>query len=229
MRILAIDTSSETACVGLVADGVARAEQRTRVSAQHGETLLSHVARVLADAGIAKSSVDLIAVGLGPGSFTGVRIGLATAKGLALGLGRPLVGVRTSEALAAPVAGARRVVAIDGRKGEVFASVWSAEGDALAPLLADVHGAPPALVARIAATLGGAAATLVGSGARVYPELAGSLVMLSLAPPDADEVRAEVLAHRAEIRYRAHGPSELARLEPVYVRGADVTSPGAPR
>lgn len=227
MRVLAIDTSSETACVGVVVDGVVRAEESARVSAQHGETLLTHVARVLASAGLEKAAIELVAVGLGPGSFTGVRIGLATAKGLALGLARPIVGVRTSEALAAAVEGARRVVAIDAKKGEVFASLWAADGDALAPLLEDVNGPPAAVASSLAQALDGAEATLVGTGARAYPELASALVMLRAADAAHDVVRAGALAQRATLAFARRGPDALATLEPVYVRPADALLPGA--
>lgn len=229
MRILVIDTSSEIACVGVVVDGVVRAEESARVSAQHGETLLTNVARVLASAGLEKSAIDLVAVGLGPGSFTGVRIGLATAKGLALGLARPIVGVRTSEALAAAVEGARRVALIDAKKGEVFASVWAAEGDALVPLLEDVNGPPAAVASPLSHALGGAEATLVGTGARAYPELASALVMLRPADAAHDVVRASALARRAALAFARRGPDDLATLEPVYVRPADALLPGTAR
>lgn len=229
MQVLCIDTASDTACVGIVRDDVVLAEQQVRVSAQHGETLLPRIAQVLESAGVARSAVDLIAVGLGPGSFTGVRIGLATAKGLAIGLGKPIVGVRSSEALAAAVEGARRVVAIDGRKGEVFASAWAIEDGALRALVEDVHGAPDAIAARIRDTLGPGPLTLVGTGASAYPAFAEGLgAGITRASVEHDVVRASTLASVALRMLERQGPSDLARLEPVYVRPADALLP-APR
>jgi len=228
VRILCIDTAAETACVGLVQDGVVRAEDLGRVSAQHGETLLPRIALVLETAGVARASIDLIAVGLGPGSFTGVRIGLSTAKGLAIGLGKPIVGVRTSHSLAAAVDGALVIVAIDAKKSEVFASVWSQTDEGLVCELDDVNGSPEAMAARVQETIGDRAAALVGSGASAYPALASALgTKVTRCDPSFDGVRAFSLASVALRSFEERGPSDLARLEPVYVRGADALLPAA--
>ena len=224
VRILAIDTAAETACVGVVVDDVVRAEDLGRVSSQHGETFLSCVAVVLESTGLSRSEIDLIAVGLGPGSFTGVRIGLATAKGLAIGLGKPIVGVRTSRSLAASIDGTLRVVAIDGKKSEVFASVWSFDGG-LTPLLEDGHGAPEVMAQRVRELLGERTATLVGSGASAYPAF-GAALRVTRVDASHDVVRARWLAHEARLSFDAHGASDLAHLEPVYVRAADALLPG---
>lgn len=228
VRVLVIDTSSETACVGVVDGGVVRAETSVRVSAQHGETLLPRVAQILETAGLARGAIDLVAVGLGPGSFTGVRIGLATAKGLALGLGKPIVGVRTSRVLAAAVAGALRVVAIDGKKGEVFASAWALDGSRLVCRLEDVHGAPEVAAARLRAVVGEGPLTVVGTGARAYPSFVPALGEAAASASSADDVvRAGVLAREACALLASGGPSDLARLEPVYVRPADALLPAS--
>jgi tRNA threonylcarbamoyladenosine biosynthesis protein TsaB len=185
------------------------------------------VADVLARAQMARGAIDLIAVGLGPGSFTGVRIGLATAKGLAVGLGKPIVGIRTSESLAAAVPGARRIVAIDGKKSEVFASVWSFEDGVLGSLLHDVHGAPEKMAARVREAIGEREATLVGSASAAYPAFVAALgTGIARVDPAMDVVRAHVLASRAQLALTQRGPDDLARLEPVYVRPADALLPG---
>jgi tRNA threonylcarbamoyladenosine biosynthesis protein TsaB len=225
VRILAIDTASEVACVGLVDDGIVRAESLARVSAQHGETLLPRIDEVLRESGVARGTIDLVAVGLGPGSFTGVRIGLATAKGLALGLGKPIVGIRSSQALAAAVDGARRIVAIDGKKGEVFASAWAAEGS-LRAMVEDAHGAPDAVARRLREVVKDTV-TLVGTGVRAYPGFALALGDgVTIADVAHDVVRAAVLAAEAQRALDARGPDDLAALEPVYVRPADALLPG---
>jgi tRNA threonylcarbamoyladenosine biosynthesis protein TsaB len=224
VRILAIDTASDTACVGLVEDGVVRAEDLVRVSAQHGETLLPRIADVLARAGVPRSDIDLIAVGLGPGSFTGVRIGLATAKGLALGLGKPIVGVRSSRVLAASVDGASRIVAIDGKKGEIFASAWALEASGLRCVVEDVHGAPDVMAARMRAARG-SEVTVVGTALAAYPAFLTGLGA-GVRVSDESAVRAAVLASEARRAFVSRGPDDLARLEPVYVRDADALLPG---
>ena len=226
MRTLGIDTSSEVASVALVDDDVVLAELSARVSAQHGETLLPRIEELLALGQASRASIDLIAAGLGPGSFTGVRIGVATAKGLAIGMGRPIVGLRTSEVIAAAASGEHRVVAIDGKKSEVFASVWRAEGDVLRCVQEDMHGAPDVIANRIRALLGGAAISVVGTAVAAYPAFVDHLGA-AVTILDDPHPRASVLARRAGAVFLARGPDDLARIEPVYVRGADALVPAA--
>ena len=113
MLILAFDTATDLATSALVADGVTLGERATRP-----QSLLADVDALLAAAGVAPPDLTGIVVGTGPGSFTGTRIGLAVARGLALSLELPVAGVSTLDALAAGVEGAFPV--IDARRGEVF-------------------------------------------------------------------------------------------------------------
>ena len=114
MLILAFDTATETATSALVADGEVLGERVSRAV-----TLLEDVDALLRRASARPRDLDALAVGIGPGSFTGVRVGLATARGLALSLGLPVAGVSTLDALAAGAPGA--VPVIDARRREVFA------------------------------------------------------------------------------------------------------------
>src|SRR2546428_8764306 len=113
MLILAFDTATDVATSALVSDGEVLGERTSRAV-----TVLEDVDALLRQAGAHTRELDGIAVGIGPGSFTGVRIGLATARGLALALGVPVAGVSTLDALAAGAPGALPVV--DARRGEVF-------------------------------------------------------------------------------------------------------------
>jgi tRNA threonylcarbamoyl adenosine modification protein YeaZ len=98
--VLVIDTATTRVVVALAGrDGEIRATASWDAGYRHGETLLPSVERLLGDAGVERSELQGIVVGTGPGAFTGLRVGIATAKGLAHGLGRPLVGVSTAEAL----------------------------------------------------------------------------------------------------------------------------------
>ncbi len=113
--ILALDTATSVAVVALGdAAGTLRAEHAWRAGYRHGEELLSRIDALLTGGGLGPERIGAIVVGTGPGAFTGLRVGLATAKGLAYGLGRPLVGVSTGEALlaAAVAAGARPPLAL---------------------------------------------------------------------------------------------------------------------
>jgi tRNA threonylcarbamoyl adenosine modification protein YeaZ len=111
-RILAIDTSGTNALVALgEPDGGLVCERRWKAGYRHGEELLARIDEMLSSSGTARGSLSGIVVGTGPGAFTGLRVGLATAKALALGLGIPLAGVATSEAL---LVAASRAGAIEG-------------------------------------------------------------------------------------------------------------------
>src|SRR5947208_7933580 len=113
MLILAFDTATEVATSALVADGEVLGERVSRAS-----TLLEDVDALLRRGGMRADAIDALAVGIGPGSFTGVRIGLATARGLALAPDVPVAGVSTLDALAAGAPGT--VPVVDARRGEVF-------------------------------------------------------------------------------------------------------------
>ena len=130
MLILAFDTATDVATSALVADGEVLGERTSRAV-----TVLEDVDALLRQAGAHTRELEGLAVGIGPGSFTGVRIGLATARGLALALGVPVAGVSTLDALAAGAPGA--VPVVDARRGEVF--VLQGEPRVLAP---DQAGAP---------------------------------------------------------------------------------------
>src|SRR5678815_3522473 len=129
MKVLAIDTTSERESVGLADDLVLLAETRVR-AAGHSRQVLSAVEFVLRAAGVTAGEVEGYAVTLGPGSFTGVRVGLSTVQGLALASRRPCLGVSTLDVLAAAITGeAPTLVAMvdAARAGQVFAAVYDAE------------------------------------------------------------------------------------------------------
>src|SRR5262249_13059346 len=172
--LLAMDTSTHTASVAVVArDGRALAERENRVST-HSETLLALIDAALGAAGNSIGEVAGVACGAGPGSFTGLRIGLATAKGLCFACERPLVLVPSLEALAAeaPV-GTLAIACIDARKGEVFAAAYWA-GRVVAP---EAAYRPEAMLPA-AAALGerhpGAPRVLVGDAVTRYPGTASA-------------------------------------------------------
>jgi tRNA threonylcarbamoyladenosine biosynthesis protein TsaB len=187
--ILAFDTATDRATSALVSDGEVLGERVSRAS-----TLLEDVDALVRQAGAHATDIDRLAVGTGPGSFTGTRIGLAVARGLAFALGVPVAGVSTLEALAAGAPGATAV--IDARRREVFV----AGPRVLLP--ADLEVEPGTLC--------------VGDGAVRYRELleaAGADV-----PPDDDE------RHLPRARFHAalagnFGSAE--RVQPIYVRAPD--------
>lgn len=130
MRLLALDTSTSTGGAALWEDGTIQGEVLLEVAATHSERLLPAVNSLLRDVGWEGSSLSAIAVAVGPGSFTGLRIGVTTAKALAYGWGLPVIGVSTLEAMAWQLAGRRGVVApiINARRERVYAAAYDVSG-----------------------------------------------------------------------------------------------------
>ncbi len=119
MKLLAFETATEACSVAVYVDGEVR-ERHELAPRRHAELALPWAEALLAEAGVARSQLDGIAVGRGPGAFTGVRLAVAVAQGIALALDRPVLPVSTLAALAADAAGTRIVAAIDARMGEVY-------------------------------------------------------------------------------------------------------------
>ena len=196
MRVLTIDTATAAASVGLVDDGEVVGWEIVR--AEHAaQQLVAAAERVLAAAGLAAADVGRIAIGCGPGSFTGLRIGVATGIGLADGLAVPACGVGTLAALRAE-AGPCSVAVVDARRGEVFAEGPGVELGAYAPQ-------------RLAATLADGA-VLIGDGAVRHRDL---LAGRAVVPPDGSDLHVPGPAALAALS------STGAPAAPIYVRAPD--------
>ena len=130
MSILAIDTSSQVSSVAVASGERLFAELTMQAKLTHSETLMPHIDQVLRMANQPKETLEGIAVSIGPGSFTGLRIGLAAAKAMAYALELPLIGVSTLQALAChfPVPGVRLVALIDAQKGNAYRESYAWEG-----------------------------------------------------------------------------------------------------
>lgn len=127
MLILGIDSSGHTASIALYADGVVLSEYACNIGLTHSQTLLPMVAEIFSRTGHTVEELDAIAVSAGPGSFTGLRIGAATAKGLALGYGIPLLEVSTLEGLAMNVRDMDEVYVhpiMDARRSQVYTATF---------------------------------------------------------------------------------------------------------
>jgi len=227
VRVLAIDTSSSVGSVALVIaaatpwDAQVIAEASARVSNAHGESLLPLVEGVLRSARATLAEIDLLAVGIGPGSFTGTRVGVATAKGLALGASRPLRGVHSFDALAvdagAPV-GSEVAVAIDARKGEVYLAIVQIEASDVRLVTDPLHAPPTSAIEKLGRP---APRFVAGDGVAMVPGLA----LLGAAKIGNRAPRAAAVAALAGARQLAIPADEGDALEPLYVRPPDITLP----
>jgi tRNA threonylcarbamoyladenosine biosynthesis protein TsaB len=217
MRVLGIETSSRRGSVALWEDGRTVTSRAHEQPHAHAEQMLPLVNAVLAEAGYSRGSLDRIAAGIGPGSFTGLRVGIALAQGIALGLGRPLAGVPSLRSMAravpAAISGARCAV-VDARRGEVFFALYAPEGSELGRAAAVPR---ESALTRIAEIASGAEIVLVGEAAA---ELGGRTIFRS---EESDLPHARWTAEiGAEVDIAA------APATPLYVREPDAIKPDLP-
>jgi len=151
MRILALETATLAGGAALLDGDAVIAETRSNIALTHSERILVAVDRVLRDARWTVRDLEGLAVSIGPGSFTGLRVGLATVKGLAFSLSLPVAGVPTLDALAAtlPFADAPVAPLLDARKGEVYFSLYRWDGAGMARQCDYLALSPEAAVARL--------------------------------------------------------------------------------
>ena len=221
--VVGFDTATADTAVALVRDGetiaeARRAPDRADGRPLHATALMPEVERAVGAAG-GWEAIDLIGVGVGPGSFTGLRIGVTAARALALGLGKPLAPVGTLATLAAAIAGSasepwRMALAVlDARRGEVFALLWDSTGAELWPAFV---AAPEELAARVADLPEPPLAAGDGS-LRFRRELedAGALVIADGDP--VHRISAPALCRLAA----ASSPTAPERVKPIYLRRPD--------
>ena len=236
-RMLAFDTSADVTAVAVLDAEAVVVEDCTPTAERHAETLLPRIEQCLARAGVALADIDVFAVGIGPGSFTGVRVGVATAKGLALATGKPLRGVVSLAALAGSLLerepGTELLVApiLDAFKGEVFAALYSVTASETSLVVSPFHAQPEVAAGLLARAAGGRAMRVLGSGYRRYAEriapawLDGNVVVLGA---EADTPQARHIAREARRLLKIEGPSDTAKLAPLYVRDSDAQLPKDP-
>lgn len=226
MRLLGIDTSTLNAGVAVLldegdgdGDGGCRIFERRRRVTTHSEMLLMLVDEVLKEAQLAPKELDVVVCGRGPGSFTGLRIGLSTAKGLCFALGKPLVLISSLAALAARAPrGARVCAALDAYRGEVYAGFFEVrpEGRVAAEGREEALG-PAVLGERLKEKRRAGPIALVGEGILRYPELFGEG---EVRDPDGAP-RPGDLVRLGAIEAREGRVADLARSTPEYLRASE--------
>lgn len=217
MKILALDSATSACSVALWQDGRLLAHRFAEMARGQSEVLVPMVAEAMAEAGADFTELDLLAVTVGPGAFTGIRIGLSTARALALAANKPLAGIATAEAVAAAVPQEQRqgravLVVLDSRREELWVQAFSAT---LEPL-GEVAAMTPAEVS----TRDWGPVVLAGDARDLVAPLLPDAI-LAAAPGAPDAVRVAELAARRWADGTALPP------EPLYLRPADVTMPKA--
>ncbi|PLX46319.1 MAG: tRNA (adenosine(37)-N6)-threonylcarbamoyltransferase complex dimerization subunit type 1 TsaB [Deltaproteobacteria bacterium] len=167
--ILAIDTATGTTGVALIRDGAILAKEHAEGSRRSAEKIFSTIDGVLDRGGVTKDALEGVAVTTGPGAFTGLRVGIAIAKGLATGLGLKIAGVSTLKALSLNVTALEGIlaVAIDARKGQVYSAAY--DGETGEELLGEGARDPEAFREELLSLC--RPVLLIGSGAGAYPQM----------------------------------------------------------
>ncbi len=227
MMVLGIETATAVCAVALVEDDVVRAERRYEIPQAHSEKLMECVDDCLKSAGLALSSIDGIAISIGPGSFTGLRIGLSVAKGLAFATDKPVVGVPTLEALA--VQPVRKGVVepddvivpmIDARRDEVYTAIFRRHEKSVEQVL-------PSQAVRCVEAMsilsGHHRIVLVGDGANKFyqyyshSELNNGLRIM-LPDKNLQSCSAVDVALCGVLKFRNGDRDNLETLEPMYIK-----------
>lgn len=219
MRILAFESSAKAASVALMQDGVLLAESFQNNGKTHSATLMPMAQQVLMDCSLTAAELDAVAVAKGPGSFTGVRIGVAAAKGLAWGAEKPVCGVSTLEAMATQLSMQAGIICpvMDARRGQVYNALFQSDGKTLTRLTSD----RAISLEELKKDLEKAEKTifLVGDGTKLcYNTLSEALPHLTLPPAHLEMQRASGVAMAAERLAQQGGLQAPGELVPSYLR-----------
>lgn len=218
MLILALDSTAVVGSVALCRDDRPLAHFTLKNGNTHSETLLPMVKALFDVTGTDVDDVDLFACSAGPGSFTGVRIGVATIKGLAFGKDKCVLGVSALEAMARTQLPRKGLIvpAMDARRGEVYTAVFRAEGDTLTRLMPDTACPAGDLEAWLTAHAAGEDLLAVGDG---VPVLKKALSLpFAVAPAAIAEQHAVGVAQAAFSAYQAGARGTDRTLAPIYLR-----------
>ncbi len=237
MKILGIDTATTTASAALVEDsrligeevypedGLRDSALPLRGRANHAEILLPLVERLLKKAGLSLREISAFAVSIGPGSFTGLRIGLSTVKGLAYGSNIPVVGVPTLLAIAKRVTDWEGMICpfLDARKKEVYTALFQKKGETLDRIAEDLVCPPGKIIQRIQSLNNQGRCLFVGDGINAYEALIRSSLgeRVSLTLGDSYPSTASAVAWLGENRFREKETDLLGPLVPVYLRSSE--------
>jgi len=220
MKILSVDTSTPTCTVGIVSGDKMLAESVDSSGQTHARHLMGMIDNTLTASGMAIQEVDGFAVVTGPGTFTGLRIGIGTVKGLAFALSRPVVGVTSLGALAAQADLPTKFVCpvMDARRNEVYYGLYASQKGKLSRVGAHCVGPPADLAKNIHGSC-----QFLGQGARLYRETFDTLLgpLCQFSESGADTIRAKTIARLAMDRFQKNETQSLQSVAPYYIRRSD--------
>ena len=220
MKILALDSSGIVASVAIVEDNTLLAEYTVNYKKTHSQTLLPMLDEVAKMTELDLSTIDAIAVAAGPGSFTGLRIGSATAKGLALALKKPLVAVPTVEALAYNLYDTNGLICpiMDARRNQVYTGIYRFENHKLVTLEDQMAVSITDLLDKLNER--GEPVTFLGDGVPVFEKTIGENLKVphTFAPAHVKKQRAAAVAALGEIYYREGKLQSAGEHTPEYLR-----------
>ncbi|MGD2116444.1 MAG: tRNA (adenosine(37)-N6)-threonylcarbamoyltransferase complex dimerization subunit type 1 TsaB [Acidobacteriota bacterium] len=235
MLVLGLETATEQVGVAIGGSDGLLASFRAAGARRHAETLTPAVDFLCRQAGVTMADLDLVAVDVGPGLFTGLRVGIATGKAIAYARGIPILGLSSLELLAFPVrlTDRRIVPVVDARRGEVYHSAYRRrESGGIEPIQEPAVSAPSALARHLAAL--DEECLLVGNGVRRYADAFSGLEHCTMAPADFDHPSAEamigILGEEGQEGQdgREAGRGAQSDLEILYLRPPDTDGPPSP-
>lgn len=220
MKLLAVDTATMTRSVALLENGQVISEKTCVAQETHSKQLHETIGDVLAMAGTSLESVDALAVTTGPGSFTGLRIGVSAVKGLAFALNKPVAAVSTLEALSYPFRFSSMAICpvIDARRGEVYTATYRYLDDALTLIGPERLTVPE----DIGNDMDGPV-IFTGSGASAYRDIIGRRLgsLAHFAPPPLTLIRGSIVGFLGYERLQKRGGDPVESLAPLYIRKSD--------
>lgn len=220
MRILALDSSGLVASVALLEDDNLLAEYTVNYKKTHSQTLLPMLDEIVQMTDTDLSSIDVIAVAKGPGSFTGLRIGSATVKGLGLALDKPIIGIPTVEGLAMNLYETDAVICplMDARRNQVYTGIYKFQEGTLQVVKDQIPLGIEEIIEAL--NLLGQKVVFLGDGVPVYKDIIekNMAVPYSFAPAHVNKQRAGAIGVRAFEYYRQGLYDNAAEFEPDYLR-----------
>lgn len=220
MKLLAIESSGLVASAAIVTEDALLAEYTVNFKKTHSQTLLPMVEEIVSMLGVELSELDAIAVSAGPGSFTGLRIGSATAKGLGLALKKPVIPVPTTQGIAANLYGAECIICplMDARRNQVYTGLYRYNKEGFVIVEDQMAVMIDEIIEKVNAI--GEPVTYLGDGVEVFSDILKekTTVPFSFAPLHASKQRAGALAARAVELYKAGVMQSAAEHEPDYLR-----------